>query len=63
VERTIEGGVPKAAEQAMENLKWYVVFLVPSYHNAHVGGQDPWGRHEEIRRPCEEIVGYTDIRP
>jgi hypothetical protein len=29
VERTVEGGVPKAAEKAMENLKWYVVFLAP----------------------------------
>jgi hypothetical protein len=27
VERSVEGGVPKAAEQSMENLKRYVVFL------------------------------------
>jgi len=29
VERAVEGGVPKVAEQAMENLKRYVVFLTP----------------------------------
>jgi hypothetical protein len=29
MERTVVGGVPKAAEQAMEKLKWYVVFLAP----------------------------------
>jgi len=29
VEKSVEGGVPKAAEQAMEKLKRYVVFLAP----------------------------------
>jgi hypothetical protein len=29
VERTVVGGVPKAAEEAMENLKLYVVFCAP----------------------------------
>jgi hypothetical protein len=54
VERTVVNGVPKAAEEAMENLKSYVVFL----HNLkkdiieHVTIQNPWGRNEEIERPC-----------
>jgi len=30
VERSVEGGVPKAAEHSMEKLKWYVVFLGPN---------------------------------
>jgi hypothetical protein len=29
VERTVEGGTPKAAEEAMENLELYVAFLAP----------------------------------
>ena len=30
MERSVKGGVPKAAEQAMEKLKWCVVFLAPN---------------------------------
>ena len=32
VERTVVGGVPKAAEEAMENLRSYVVFRLKGYH-------------------------------
>ena len=43
VERTIVSGVPKAAEEAMENLKSYVVFrALKGYYNEHVTIQDPW---------------------
>jgi hypothetical protein len=39
VESTVEGVVPKTAEQAMENFRSYVVFLASkSYNNEHVGG-------------------------
>ena len=53
VERTVVSGVPKAAEEAMENLKSYVVFLAPNgYHKLHVTIQDPWERNEGIKGPC-----------
>ena len=46
-------GVPKAAEQAMENLKSYVVFrALKGYHKRHVTIQDPRERNEEIEGPC-----------
>jgi hypothetical protein len=50
VERTVVSGVPKAAEEAMENLKKYVVFRAPiGYHKEHVTIQDSWGRNEGIK--------------
>ena len=53
VERTVVIGVPKAAKQAMENLKSYVVFrALKGYHKEHVTIQDPWERNEEIGGPC-----------
>ena len=46
-------GVPKAAEEAMENLKSYVVFrALKEYHKEHVTIQDPWERNEVIEGPC-----------
>ena len=52
MERTVVSGVPKAAEEAMENLKSYVVFLAPKgYHKEYVTIQDPWGRNEGINGP------------
>ena len=53
VERTIVSGVPKAAEDAMENLKSYVVFPVPEgYHKEYITVQDPWERNEGTEGPC-----------
>ena len=53
LERTVISGVPKAAEEAMENFKSYVVFRSPEeYHKEHVIIQDPWRRNEEIEGPC-----------
>jgi hypothetical protein len=50
VERVVVSGVPKAAEEAMENLKKYVVFRGPlGYHEEHVTIQDPWGTNEGIK--------------
>ena len=47
MERTVVSGIPKAAEEAMENFKLYVVFRVPKeYHKEHVTIQDPWERNE-----------------
>ena len=47
MERTVVSGIPKAAEEAMENLKLYIVFRVPKeYHKEHVTIQDPWERNE-----------------
>jgi hypothetical protein len=44
VERAVISVVPQAAEEAMENLKSYIVFPAPKeYHNEHVTIQDPWG--------------------
>ena len=53
VERAVVSGVPKAAEEAMENLKSYVVFRAPKgYHKEHITIQDPWERNEGIEEPC-----------
>ena len=53
VERTIVSG-PKVAEEAMENLKLYVIFPVPKgYRKEHITIQNPWRRNEEIERPCQ----------
>jgi hypothetical protein len=52
VKRTVVSGVPKAVEQAMEDLKSYVVFCAPKgYHKEHVTIQDPWERNEGIEGP------------
>ena len=52
VERTVVNGVPKPAEEAMENLKLYVFPAPKRYHNEHITIQNPWGRNEEIERTC-----------
>ena len=50
VERTVVSGVPKAAEEAMEKLKSYVVFRAPKgYHKEHVTIQEFWERNEGIK--------------
>ena len=43
VEKTVDSGVPKGAEKAMEKLKSYVVFHAPKgYNEEHVTVQGPW---------------------
>ena len=42
VGRTVVNGVPKAAEEAMENFQSYVVFLaLKGYHMEHITIQGP----------------------
>ena len=53
LERTVVSGVPKAAEEAMEKLKSYVVSRsLEGYHKEHVTIQDPWGRNERTEGSC-----------
>ena len=53
VERTVVNGVPKAAEEAMENHKSYVFPAPNRYHKEqHITIQNPWGRNEETERTC-----------
>ena len=53
VERAVVSGAPKAAEEAMENPKSYIVFRAPKgYHKEHITIQDPWERNEGIEEPC-----------
>ena len=50
----IVSGVPKAAENAMENFEEYVVCRAPvAYHKELVTIQDPSERNEGIRGPCQ----------
>ena len=52
VERTVVSGIPKAAEEAMENLKSYVVLHVPKgNHKENVTIQDSWERNEGVEGP------------
>ena len=49
LERMVINGVLKAAEEAMENLKLYVVFPTPKeYHKKCVTIQNTWGRNVEL---------------
>ena len=53
VEWAVVSGVPKTAEEAMENLKSYVVFRAPKgYDKEHVTIQDPCERNEGTEGPC-----------
>jgi hypothetical protein len=48
----VVGGVPKAAEEAKERFKSYVVFHAPKgYHQEHVTIQDSWEQHDGIKGP------------
>ena len=48
----VVSGIPKAAEEAMENFKEYVVCRAPiTYHKELVTIQNPSERNEEIRGP------------
>ncbi len=52
VERAVVSDVPKAADQALEKLKQYVIFCAPKvYHHEHYAIQGPCGRNEEVRGP------------
>jgi len=63
VERAVVSDVPKAADQALEKLKQYVVFRAPKvYHHERYAIQGPCGRNEEVRGP-HWFAGYTDDRP
>ena len=52
VERTVDSGIPKGAEVAMEKLKSYVFFVHKKDIIKNMSIQNPWERNEGIEGPC-----------